>query len=378
MSLIDERMPTYGMRQTHRAAVAADPRRTWRTVRDFDLYDLDFVRALFELRALPERMRLGASARATASRRTSRIDDITDGTGFVVLGEAPGTEIVVGAVGTFWKPDIEFAHVTPETFAGFDAAGYAKVAWCIDVRPREGGGSWLSIDLRVTATDAESWAKFQRYWRVIGRFSHLIRTRFMHKFRGELGRPADDEAMALAGDELLPSARVQRTHAITIEAPPRAVFPWLLQMGGSRAGWYSYDFLDHGGVPSERTVHPEWQSLAIGDVIAALPGASGGFAVLQLEPGRALVLGDPALLPPHTAHEGPPWSSTWAFVLEPIGDTATRLRVRVRASFDPSVAMSVVSPAVLAVHEAMERKQLHGLRERAETTFGAAARASLG
>ena len=111
MSLIDERMPTYAMRQTHREAVAADPRRTWRTVRNFDLYDLAFVRALFEMRTLPERMRLGALARATATRRTSRIDDITDGTGFVFLGETPGAAVVVGAGGRYCKPDIAFVHV---------------------------------------------------------------------------------------------------------------------------------------------------------------------------------------------------------------------------------------------------------------------------
>ena len=85
---------------------------------------------------------------------------------------------------------------------------------------------------------------------------------------------------------------------------------------------------------------------------------------------RALVLGSPSLLP-HPATKpwgmlGARYDSTWAFALEPIGDDATRLVVRVRASYEPSASMTVAKPALLAVHEIMEHAQLRNIKARAE------------
>jgi hypothetical protein len=101
-------------------------------------------------------------------------------------------------------------------------------------------------------------------------------------------------------------------------------------------------------------------------MIPALPTSPDGFAVLRLEPERALVLGDPGLLPGAARSGGPPWQTTWAFVLAPIGETATRLTVRARADFPPAWTMAVVRPLLGLAHEVMERRQLHNLRRRAE------------
>src|SRR6516165_5923737 len=57
------------------------------------------------------------------------------------------------------------------------------------------------------------------------------------------------------------------TMAVTIEVPSDQVWPWLAQMGGDRAGWYSWDRLDNGGRPSAHEVHPEWQDLSLGDYV---------------------------------------------------------------------------------------------------------------
>jgi hypothetical protein len=89
--------------------------------------------------------------------------------------------------------------------------------------------------------------------------------------------------------------------------------------------------------------------------------------VLRLDPGRALVLGDPSLLPGGRPPAGPPWRTTWAFALEPLGPDATRLVVRVRADFAPSRGMAVVRRLLGLAHEIMERRQLHNLRRRAES-----------
>ena len=96
-----------------------------------------------------------------------------------------------------------------------------------------------------------------------------------------------EAAKPLQGDELVPVSTAIETRGITIDAPPDAVWPWLVQMGYGRGGWYSYDQLDMGGT-SAVTLVPEWASLAIGDIVPTAPGT--GFAVRVLEPGRALVL----------------------------------------------------------------------------------------
>ena len=161
---------------------------------------------------------------------------------------------------------------------------------------------------------------------------------------------------ALPGDTLLPEADVVSTRAITIEAPPRDVWPWLVQMGSGRGGAYTYDWIENLfglGMRSADAVHPEWQGLAVGDVIpgkATLPG----MRVELLEPERVLV----------TRSEDHTW--VWAFVLDDHGG-ATRLLSRNRiampdASLGDRLGMAVMEPGSLV----MERKMLLGIKERAE------------
>ncbi|HUC36224.1 MAG TPA: hypothetical protein VMR97_03790 [Acidimicrobiales bacterium] len=80
--------------------------------------------------------------------------------------------------------------------------------------------------------------------------------------------------------------------AVTIEAPPHQVWPWLVQMGGDRGGWYSWDRLDNGGRPSAQEVHPEWQDLAPGDYVKywRRSGSVDAWEVAALEPNRFLGL----------------------------------------------------------------------------------------
>ena len=92
------------------------------------------------------------------------------------------------------------------------------------------------------------------------------------------------------GDDIVSDAHAQLTHAASIDAPPQDVWPWLLQMGCQRAGWYSWDALDNAGVRSAERIIPELQHLAVGDVLPARPGGAGGFKVLRIVPERALVL----------------------------------------------------------------------------------------
>jgi hypothetical protein len=142
---------------------------------------------------------------------------------------------------------------------------------------------------RVTATDAESWSKFRRYFALVGPASHFIRRSILSSLVRRHGTPESREAeRALPGDELLPDAAGQVTNGVTIAASPQAIWPWLLQMGGQRACFYSIDILDNGGVRSARELHPELQQISVGDVIAATPRGGDGFEVLVIEPDRAL------------------------------------------------------------------------------------------
>jgi hypothetical protein len=179
-------------------------------------------------------------------------------------------------------------------------------------------------------------------------------------------RPTQDElARTLPGDELIPVPQGGiLTHAVTIHRPPRAIWPWLVQMGaGSRAGWYSYDLLDNGRRPSADRIVPALQEISIGAIFPAMPGVTDGFRVLAFEPERYLVLGwapEPG---------GIPWA-TWAFVLEPIDDTRTRVITRARGSSAyPFYGLPPVigRPLVRMAHFIMERKQLLGLARRAES-----------
>jgi hypothetical protein len=367
MSLINEYMPSFSLREIDRMAVAASPERAWSAMRAIDLYRLPFVRWLFDLRLIPERLTARLRGEPLPKATHARIEDIVaPGNGFILLGEKPGHELVVGAIGQFWRTRIPFVDVAPEDFTAFQEPGFGKLTWNLRVEPRQGGGSWLIMELRVTATDAVSWARFRRYWWLIGRFSHAIRRVGLRMLRRELGRVPSVRKELLPGDELLPQPRFQRTHTRMLEAPPERVWPWLVQMGCQRAGWYSYDLLDNAGIPSADHLVPRLQHLAVGDIIPGRPTGLEGFGVLQLESERLLVLGDPSLLPgggPPQPH-APPWRTTWAFVLQPVGEEATRLVVRVRADFTPSPRMALVSGLMGAIHELMERAQLRNLQRR--------------
>ena len=170
----------------------------------------------------------------------------------------------------------------------------------------------------------------------------------------------------LPGDDLIQAPIASLTHAITIRRPRRDVWLWLVQMGAGRAGWYSYDFIDNGGRPSTHRVLPEFQSVAIGTVLPALPGVTDAFTVLELEPERSLVLGwrpDP--------HKDP--TTTWSLVLEEPRPGVTRLieRGRVRSPYRPYDLPEWLAKRLGRVaHAIMVRRHMVGLATRAEADGG--------
>jgi hypothetical protein len=172
---------------------------------------------------------------------------------------------------------------------------------------------------------------------------------------------AEEKTRPLAGDALIPEPIAALTHAITIRAEPRDVWPWLAQMGAGRAGWYSYDFLDNGGQPSVDRIVPELQHLVPDMPFPALPGAGDGFSLASFDPDRSLVIGWKA--------PAGGWLMTWAFVLEPSGGGSTRLIVRARGGHGyrfKGLPWTLTRRIVPAVHFVMQRRQLLGIARRAE------------
>jgi len=166
----------------------------------------------------------------------------------------------------------------------------------------------------------------------------------------------------LPGDKVIPERIGSLTHAVSIHGSRQDVWPWLAQMGaGSRAGWYSYDFLDNGRRRSAERIVPELQRIAIGTLFPALPGATDGFVVVRFEPERFLVLGWPA--PDGT------YLATWAFVLYEVAPDRTRLITRSCAAVGyPFFGLPawLGRPVVRLVHFVMQRKQLLGIVNRVE------------
>ena len=85
-------------------------------------------------------------------------------------------------------------------------------------------------------------------------------------------------------DSLVSEPIFASTHAITIDAPPEYVWPWIAQMGAGRAGWYSWDAIDNGGRPSATSILPTFQTVVNGDVMPAIPGATDAFIVAAVDP----------------------------------------------------------------------------------------------
>lgn len=115
-----------------------------------------------------------------------------------------------------------------------------------------------------------------------------VRPRLLH-----WGATDDEVAGPYPGADLVPGGERSGTMAVTIDAPPEQVWPWLVQLGWDRGGWYSWDSLDNAGRPSAREVHPEWQDLAVGDRLkfwAPGLGVADSYQVAVLEPDRFLGL----------------------------------------------------------------------------------------
>lgn len=178
------------------------------------------------------------------------------------------------------------------------------------------------------------------------------------------GTTGADRMMTLPGDDLVPDARYRVDHGVTIRAPADSVWPWLVQIGQDRGGFYSYTWLENligADIHNADRIHNEWQQLKPGDLVRATPpdylgGRLGepGWRVLDVVPGRAIVLQN--------------WG---AFVLHPVDSMTTKFFVRTRGDGVPSLLSVLLGPVNLFVfepaHFIMQRGMMLGIRDRAES-----------
>jgi hypothetical protein len=167
---------------------------------------------------------------------------------------------------------------------------------------------------------------------------------------------ADDEEVSrsMPGDTLVDRPTFNATRAVTVDARPEYTWPWLLQIGINRAGWYSYDWLDNLGRPSATAIIPELQQLEVGDLIPISPNGQYGLKVWSFKPHEWMVWVD------DQAH------TSWLWLLDPIDEGSTRLITRIRMRYQwlrPDIAFDLLVEFGDLV---MMRKCMLGIKERAE------------
>lgn len=199
--LMDEFSPHFDLAVVHSEVFRAVPADCYRVATEVDLFQAPPVRALLGIRALPRRVtgrlrvRTSTASAPEASPSTFRLKDLV-GLGWILLGETPGVEMVLGQVSRPWQAvaDATDAPTTPGEFTNFDEPGYAKIAAGLRVDPYGNDSSIVTIETRVAMTDDESRRRFRRYWLVIGPFSSVVRRMALRLVATELDRAARGRA----------------------------------------------------------------------------------------------------------------------------------------------------------------------------------------
>ena len=164
--------------------------------------------------------------------------------------------------------------------------------------------------------------------------------------------------MSYPGDNLIDSPHMQSSRKMKISAAVSEVWPWVIQMGQGRGGFYSYSFLENligCKMKNATVIHPEWQNLNVGDTIAIHPKANP-LHVAQKKENEYLVFS-----------QNKPFPWTWAFCLEQDGKKSCQLVVRTRVKIDNWIGRMLARPAMFLGHGMMERKMLKGIKQRAES-----------
>jgi hypothetical protein len=181
---------------------------------------------------------------------------------------------------------------------------------------------------------------------------------FIRPWQLRWGATDEELERPMPGDEIVECPTFNATRAVTIAARPEEIWPWIVQMGVTRAGWYSYDLLDNLGRPSARAIFPQFQNPKIGDVIPMSPDGKQGMYVKDFEQDRWMLWWD---------GKG---GMSWSWGLYPVDEGHTRLITRVRMRYkwlSPSIVFDMLVEVTDII---MMRKSILGIKERAERIGG--------
>ena len=171
------------------------------------------------------------------------------------------------------------------------------------------------------------------------------------------GVTPEEMARTMPGDEIVHRPLFNATRGVTVSARAADVWPWIVQLGFRRAGWYTYDLLDNLGRRSADRIVPELQHMEVGDLVPMGPGKSSGIWVKEFVPNRYMVW----------------WNkrndrTTWVWTLDPMLNGKTRLLTRVRAPLSLAEPLSILWLVMFELVDfPMMRKCLIGIKRRAET-----------
>jgi hypothetical protein len=185
LGLLDAHLPTYDVVLTEHLVIEADTAVVFEAAKNFDFMTTKslLVTALMTARSVPSRVlgRLVVTPTALTLARDSGALP-----GWVVLGEVPGREVAFGAVGKFWKTDIEWRDLPAARFATFEEPGWGKIACHLLVRPDGPARSILSYECRTATTDPVSQAQMSRYWWLIRPFVAYVLRAVIRTIRGQV------------------------------------------------------------------------------------------------------------------------------------------------------------------------------------------------
>ncbi|MCP4580972.1 MAG: hypothetical protein GY839_05100 [candidate division Zixibacteria bacterium] len=167
------------------------------------------------------------------------------------------------------------------------------------------------------------------------------------------GASDEDISRVMVGDELRTDPELNATRAVIIKGSPEQIWPWLVQMGYNRGGFYAFDKLDHGGIPSADSIIPEFQNLQVGDTITFLQ-------VVEMVPNESMLW----VFLPHLGGWG---GGTWSWGLYPIDDQHTKLVSRLRQNYTYDSIQEIIMWSMMdALEIVMMRTSMLGIKHRVE------------
>ncbi|MDX2452342.1 hypothetical protein [Desulfosarcina sp.] len=161
---IDQFLPQYDVMARYETTVQASVMRAYTAARHLDMHESTIIRMLYRLRGMPA--------------KGLTLDGMID-SGFVLLADDAGQEILLGLIGRFWTPSGYLEKVDAAGFAAFHQPGLAKAAFNIAFTPLSEASCRVTTETRVYCPDKTSRRRFRIYWMLISPFSGWIRKEWL-------------------------------------------------------------------------------------------------------------------------------------------------------------------------------------------------------